>query len=232
MTSKSFLIAVLLLAAAGTAHAAGEKETTASPETGTAAGTRFEINLTPGPHYSEKRRYLLFSYTVQPQIAVWLESEEGRFIQTLYVTRAVSRQEFRAAPDEGRPEALPIWSHRKEQAIDAVTAATTTEDRIRYGTSPAEELPPGPYRVMLETNRSYDWNEAYTEETSGVNGQPSLLYTAELTVGKGTAAVEFRPIGTGAPGGRHGAVRHSLQGIDTALQLFSRMTVRYIEETP
>lgn len=86
---------------------------------------------------------------------------------------------------------------------------------------------PGRYAIMLETNRSYDWNKTYTKKNSGVNGQPSIVYRAELDIGSGSRTAAFEPIGTGSVDGSDARIQLGLQGIDTALQLFSSLQVTY-----
>ncbi|HAE20755.1 MAG TPA: DUF2271 domain-containing protein, partial [Spirochaetaceae bacterium] len=134
---------------------------------------------------------------------------------------------YTAAPKKGRPEALPVWSATKKGSADAVSSPTTVGSAVSYGNGLAARLPAGEYVVKLETNRSYDWNAAYTKKNAGVNGQPSLIYEARLLVGAGSTEASFKPIGTGSVDGSDGLMRPSLDGIDTALSLFRAMTVAY-----
>ena len=80
---------------------------------------------------------------------------------------------------------------------------------------------------MLETNRSYDWNGRYAKENAGVSGQPSVIYRAELTIGGDRTEARFVAVGTGSVDGSDGTVRTGLDGLDTALELFSSMKVSY-----
>jgi hypothetical protein len=170
---------------------------------------------------------LWYRYTVRPQVAVWLESPEGRYIDTIYVTDVVVTGKFNAAPKKGRPEALPLWSHLDKVGIDAVSSPTVTNSAIVHGNGLAAGLPPGSYVVKLETNRSYDWNATYTRRNSGVNGQPSLVYRAELAIGGDRTEARFQPFGTGSVDGSDGKISPGLVGIDTALALFSSMNIVY-----
>jgi hypothetical protein len=175
-------------------------------------------------------RVLWYEYTVWPQVAVWLETPEGDYVDTLYVTEVIVSGRYQAAPKAGRPEALPVWSHLAKGPIDAVSSPTTVGAPIRYGNGRAARLPAGKYVVMLETNRSYDWNASYTKKNSGVNGQPSLLYRAELELGGGRSEARFEPYGRGSVDGSDGERRLGLEGIDTALRLFSELGVSYLPE--
>jgi hypothetical protein len=169
-----------------------------------------------------------FKYTVRPQIAVWIETPEGRFLDTLYVTEVAVTGKYRSAPKQGRPEALPVWSARKAGSADAVSAPTTVGSAVVFGNGIASRLSAGKYTVMLEANRSYDYNETFTKKNSGVNGQPSIIYRAELEIGFGPREARFEPLGTGSVDGSNGTIKPGLEGIDTALELFSSMTVRYL----
>ena len=173
-------------------------------------------------------KVLWFSYTVWPQVAAWLETEDGRFIDTLYVTELAVTGRYRAAPKTGRPETLPVWNARRSGAADAVSSPTTVGADLVYGNGVAAGLPPGRYVVMLEVNRSYDWNHTYTKKNAGVNGQPSIVYRAELELGAGPSEAVFVPVGTGSVDGSNGDIRPGLSGIDTALELFSSLKVRYV----
>ena len=219
------LVAVSLLAGC----AGGPKQASA-PKPGSQSGTRFELSLQPGPEYAKDMKVFLFKYTVWPQVAVWLEKPDGSFVDTLYVTEVAVTKNYRAAPKTGRPESLPVWSALKQDGVDGVSSPTTVGSTVEYGNNLAARLPAGTYIVKLETNRSYDWNDTYTKDTAGVNGQPSLVYVAELTIGGGAEEASFVPIGTGSVDGSDGTMRHGLEGIDTALQLFASMKVAYIPE--
>lgn len=230
------LVTVALVAFSLLAGCAGGPEQATGPRPGAQSGTRFELSLEPGPEYAKDMKVFLFKYTVWPQVAVWLETTDGTFVDTLYVTELGVTKDYRAAPKEGRPEALPVWSALMQAAVDGVdgvdgvSSPTTVGSTVEYGNDLAARLPAGTYVVKLETNRSYDWNSTYTKDNAGVNGQPSLIYAAALTIGGAAQETEFLPIGTGSVDGSDGDMRPGLDGIDTALQLFASMKVAYIPE--
>lgn len=189
---------------------------------------KFTLELTPGAYHKTTTKWFLFTIKIYPQAVVWLETMDGEYIDTLYVTQKGEQQSWKAAPKTGRPEALPVWYHKRQGQTDAVSSATESGKTV-YDTVISAALPAGSYRVMLETNRSYDYNATYTKENSGVSGQPSILYSTEITVGKGPVTAVFTPIGTGSPDGSDGMIYHDFTGIDTALELFSSMTITYHE---
>ena len=222
-------IAVLVLAGLFQAACAGEPAALPEPKPGASSGPRLELRLEPGPHYAKDMKMLWIEYTVWPQVAAWIETPDGRYLDTLYVTELAVTGKYRAAPKQGRPEALPVWSALKAGGADAVSSPTTVGSSVVYGNGIASRLPAGTYVVKLETNRSYDWNGTYTKKNSGVNGQPSVVYRAELEIGSGLTEARFEPVGVGSVDGSDGEVRPGLDGIDTALELFSSMTVRYLD---
>jgi hypothetical protein len=191
--------------------------------------SRFRLEITPGPDYESSTTILLFiKIPIYPQVACWIESTDGTFVDTLYVTTKGARGKYVAAPSAGRPEALPVWEHRHSAdrvAIDGVSSATPASASV-HDASPRASLPDGRYNVFLEVNRSYDYNARYTTANSGVNGQPSLVYKAEIDVGKGPVDAAFVPVGTGSPDGSDGGIRGNLDGITTALTLLSKATIR------
>ncbi len=221
---------IALAAAALLASCAGEPQGPPVAHTGVQSGPRFALELEPGPYYAKEVRVLWYTYTVWPQVAVWVETPQGEYIDTLYVTAAAATGRYRAAPRDGRPEALPVWSHLDKARLDAVSSPTTVGGAVRYGNDIAARLPAGAYVVKLETNRSYDWNAAYTRKNAGVNGQPSLVYQADIEIGTGSREALFRPIGHGSVDGKDGRMLPGLEGIDTALGLFSSLKISYLAE--
>lgn len=214
------------------------------PKVGATGGERISLELVPGSQYSRRMGFLMFGYTVVPQIAVWIESEDGKYIRTLYVTDLAVSGKFRAAPKSGRPEVLPVWTAltRSEAAaagsratdlkesIDAVSSPSVSGSAVRFGNDSVRMLPAGTYIIKAETNRSYDWNARYTKLSSGVNGQPSIIYSARLETGNGRREATFVPLGTGSVDGSDGEIQPGIEGIDTALELFSSMKVSYETE--
>lgn len=224
--TPKILKAAILLAVLSAFFGCGSSPEAYSEETG--SGPRFVVELSPGEYYQTSTKWFLFSIPVYPQVAVWAERHDGTFAGTIFVTEKGANEKWVSAPKEGRPEALPVWSNLRQGAPDAVSAATS-KGETRYGSQLAADLPPGEYLIKLETNRSYDYNDTFTRQNAGVAGQPSLIYTARLSVGNGPDQSRFEPIGTGSPDGSSGLISEGLSGIDTALKLFSSMTVSYRE---
>ncbi|ADK86619.1 hypothetical protein Deba_3266 [Desulfarculus baarsii DSM 2075] len=163
--------------------------------------------------------------------------------------------------DVRRPEALPIWAaahqrsgrperqqcaachdqHQREEidpaarkALDAISGATPQTSFSRNVNLPAD-FAPGRYLIRLEVNHSWDYNQAYPEDTepdspgyNGQSGQPSVLWQGELTVGAAASQARLHPVGHGAPGGQSGRITFDKDGLDSALGILSAVTARYL----
>jgi len=192
-------------------------------------GKRLELDLVPGPYYRHSGHFLIFSVTTTPQIACWVETTDGRYLGTIYVTAKVVTRKWFGAPSSGRPEALPVWSHARAQAslsADAVTGATPA-GTLRAQSPLGAGLPAGMYVVKLEVNNSFDYNERYTRANSGVNGQPSVVYAGRIDIATGESAADLAPVGTGSVDGRDGDITPGLEGITTASQILASVRVLY-----
>ena len=160
----------------------------------------------------------------EPQIAIWLEDEQGRYLKTLYVTKKASALSWLFGPKEGRPESLPVWYHASkhdssksaassssdQKEIDAVTSATP-----KGGLVINQKIGDEPCVIKVEVNASFDYNSTWTKKNSGVNGQPSLVYQALIPAGQ-KKEVTFELIGSGSPDGSDGDVHKNVAGIDSA----------------
>jgi hypothetical protein len=193
------------------------------------ARNQFTLKVSPGPDYKASTRILLFiTIPIHPQIACWLETPEGAYVDTIYATAKGAKKDFYSAP-AGRPEALPVWYHRQAAhpaSVDAISGATAAGAAEHVAKLPID-LSPGRYVAFLEVNRSYDYNGRYTKQDSGVNGQPSIIYRAEIVVGSASSMGVFSPIGTGSVDGSNGNITPGLDGITTALTLIDKAEIDY-----
>jgi hypothetical protein len=193
------------------------------------ARNRFTVRVTPGPDYAATTSILFFiKVPLHPQIACWLETQDGKYVGTLYVTAKGAKKNFFSAP-AGRPEALPVRYHLQGSqgpAADAVSGATSG-GRAEHVAQLPTPLAPGRYVAFLEVNRSYDYNERFTKKNSGVNGQPSIIYRAEIEVGKDGSKAVFSPVGMGSDDGADGRIQPGLDGITTAIKLIDTAEIEY-----
>jgi len=130
-------------------------------------GKRLELFVKAGSAYESEPQplFLGITYTSTPQLAVWLESTDGQYIRTLYVTNKLSNSSFRSTSGDEvvrRPEALPYWSHKRgvkaedglfvpdagSTEFDGYTAATPQGDHQLYMPS----VMSGQFKLMVETS--------------------------------------------------------------------------------
>lgn len=190
-----------------------------------------------------------------PLFAIWAEDSVGNYLETLYISRVISSSTFDYGKKvEGkwksevlrRPEALPYWSHKRgikasdglftplsgAPDLDGVSGATATSNFIVKSKSNFNNL--NNYRILLEVNQSYDWNEYYTRDKfpsdeiysgSGQVGQPSLIYAAEIknTELKSTTHKIMDLIGHGHHSGEDGKLYRDLLQITTAKNIAKRI---------
>ncbi len=148
-----------------------------------------------------------------PQVAVWIESEGGEYVQTLFVTRSASGKKWKFGPKGGRPESVPAWYFAKGQnpgvkpGKDALDATTSATPKKGIAVDADVDLIIGKkYKVRAEFNQSFDYNERWTKENSSVNGQPSVIYEAFFVPSGAHEEFELAFSGTGSLDGSDGEV--------------------------
>ena len=170
-----------------------------------------------------------------------METLEGKYIDTLYITGKTSNSSYRTSDEEPdvvrRPEALPYWSHKRgviandglytpdprNSDLDGISAATPKVDYQVDMTAPQM----GRYKLMVEVNRSYDFNEYYSKARfpndavysgPGSSGQPSLIYESVVDSAQ-PAQYLFKLIGHGHHSGKDGELYENLENITSAKQI-------------
>ena len=187
---------------------------------------RIEITIEPGEHWYEKMKIFIFSVKKTPQLAVWVEDSQGNYISTITATGKSVKNNWRSAPKEGRPEALPVWNHKRQNSaeeIDIISSATpkgSVNIQIDNDTLTNEQ----DYNVYLEINHSFDYNDYWTKDNSGVNGQPSLIYHAQFTTGV-PCRIPLVPIGHGSVDGSSGNITSGLENFTSALDIVKNVYI-------
>jgi len=188
-----------------------------------------ELIIEPGRHWLGKMKLFIFSVKKTPQIAAWIEDEEGRYIATITVTNRSAKKNWRSAPQTGRPEALPVWNHKQQSNslsddIDTVSSATpkgSVEAKIDKGLL----INGNTYNVYLEINHSFDYNDYWTKDNSGVNGQPSLIYHTQFAAGE-PCHKSLVPIGHGSVDGSNGNITGGLDNFTSALDIVKNAFIK------
>lgn len=195
--------------------------------------TKMEVSVVPGNTWTGKMKAGIFTVKKTPQMAVWVEDADGSFVSTLTVTGKAAKNKWLGNPENGRPDALPVWNHAALPAgkvVDAASSATpkgaVALERTEDGLVAGKE-----YTVFLEVNASFDYNDSWPENAkegeagySGVNGQPSLVYKGTFVAGT-PAVVKLEPYGTGSVDGSTGDIVAGFEGLTTALSMIESASV-------
>jgi len=188
-----------------------------------------------------------------PLFAIWLADENGKFIQTLYVSESIGHGVFqRASRKSGRwlsgeiqrPATLPYWAHQrgikneygtfmptpKQPEVDAYTGATPSASFILNVKT--EKPLKGKYQIMLELNQSWDWNESWTndlypdDKEYKTSSQPALVYKADIDTNNATNEFVMKPIGHSHYSGADGNLNPDLSTLTTALKIAKKISVK------
>lgn len=188
-----------------------------------------------------------------PLMAIWLEDADGKYIQTLYVAKAVGTGFFKYARQEGNkwisevkraPQTLPYWAHKrgikaadglfvpdaKTSVPDAYTGATPITSFLL--TSHADVQLPARFRVMLEINQNWDWNEYWTndkfpdDENYKMSCQPALVYEAVIDTKTPQESYKMTPVGHSHYSGKTGEIYTDLSTLTTAMKIVESVTVK------
>lgn len=188
-----------------------------------------------------------------PSFVLWAEDIDGRYLQTLFITRAVGTSIYdHGDPSSGhwepgeirRPASLPYWAHKRgvqeadglyipsvgHPIPDAYTGATPPGDFSLV--TRFDRQPPKQFRVLFEINQTWDWNEYWTnnkypeDEAYKSSCQPALVYMAEVDLDKGVQDYTLEIIGRSHHAGRTGELFTDLHTLTTALEIVSSLTLR------
>lgn len=216
-------------------------------------GRGLSIDIKAGEHYSGPGAKVMgVTTTGVPQMAVWIESVNGDYIETLYVTKKASNSSYIGSIFGGeevrRPEALPHWSHSRGVAsedgllmpsaaqplADALTGATPLAS---YDLRSSTSTDISNVVLKLEVNRSFDYNDVYHPKAfpkdevysgSGNSAQPSLIYAAAIDFESDQPYYFLSLLGRGHHSGRDGEIHKDLSGITTAKKMIARAIVEVL----
>lgn len=169
-----------------------------------------------------------------PQVALWVEREDGSFAGTFFVTRKVATGEWPFSGGNPRKEALPVWKHRaNDRDLDAVTGASPREAfsvALRATQGSAERR----FYLYAEINHSTDFNDSYPKTAkpgepgysggTGGSGQPSLVFRTLIDLDSPAANYAFELVGHGSPDGSSGGIDADLSSLTSALEIVESIT--------
>ena len=187
-----------------------------------------------------------------PLLAIWLEDDRGNYIQTLFVPTSIAKGVFRFGKQENNqwisatkraPQTLPYWSHKRdiiasdglympepENPIpDAYSGATPVQSFVLN--SRADKGLPDVYRVLLEINQNWDWNEYWSnnkypdDEYYKMSCQPALIYEAVIDTRRSQQVFPMKAIGHSHYSGQTGDLYPDLSTLTTALKIADSINV-------
>jgi hypothetical protein len=244
--NKIYVLVIILIAGACSAGVLRNNQTESDQKTiinSNTDGKGTEINL---EFYKGKSFYY-------PIMAVWLEDESGKYIQTLFVPKSVATGLFKYGKQENgkwvpaikrAPQIVPYWSHKRgvrasdglfmpdaETALpDAYTGATPVNSFI-LNTRSDEELPDR-FRLLFEINQNWDWNEYWTndkypdDENYKWSCQPAVVYEALIDLRGSEKVYSMKPIGHSHYSGKNGELYPDLGTLTTAMEIADSIIVR------
>lgn len=241
-----YLIILLIIAGACSSGSVATKTTSQTEKVSFSTnpsgnGPGIIVDLTPGKSF------------YYPLFAIWLEDMNGGYMQTLYVARSVATGIFEYGKQEkGKwvsgpkraPQTLPYWAHKRgikaadglfipdetSAVPDAYTGATPKTGFILK--SKADNPLPEKFRVMLEINQNWDWNEYWNnnkypgDEYYLWSAQPALVYETIIDMSSPQESYIMKPAGHSHYSGKTGELFTDLGSLTTALNIASSIVVR------
>jgi len=182
------------------------------------------------------------------QMAIWLTDEQGRFVNTVYVTRKTAQKGLgnrKGKLDDkswlgtkgARLSVLPVWAYargvdygngnpyppKNRSLPDAITSATPKAGEFIRTWKPEKPLSPGTYFYFVEINKSFDQNKHH--DYSHYRGQPSVVWKGSLTVGKNASKSNGVIVGHGSANGENGRIDSDMSTITTAQKDIKKIEV-------
>lgn len=188
-----------------------------------------------------------------PLMAIWVEDKTGNYIQSLFVPQSVATGVFKFGKQENNkwipgpkraPQTLPYWAHKRgvvasdglympepgNIVADAYSGETPVKGFILN--SKADKELPVVYRILLEINQNWDWNEYWTNDkfpddlNYKMSCQPALVYEVEIDTRKSEKVYRMKPAGHSHYSGKTGELFTDISTLTTALHIADSIIVR------
>lgn len=206
-----------------------------------AQGTSLQIEFVKGQAHNH------------PSFAVWVETMQEEYIQTLFVSQYVASGIFGYGQDGNqwkrepgkayRPASLPYWAHKRNQknekggyiptkenpVPDAYSGATPPKNFVLY--TQTDKPLPQKFRLLVEVNQPWDWNKYWTnnkypdDADYKTSCQPALVYAVSVSLDT-ERTLHLNPIGHSHYAGKNGKLYTNLSTITTAFDIFKQISVR------
>ena len=118
----------------------------------------------------------------------------------------------------------------KQPVADAYTGATPSTSFVLHAKT--EKPLNGKYKIILELNQSWDWNEYWTndkfpnDKEYKTSSQPALVYSADIETASPTLEYVLKVIGHSHYSGADGSLDTDLSTMTTALKIAKKITVK------
>lgn len=246
MQSRTLFAMLILLYATAVLSAKKKPITYNEASYGTAnQGTTLVVTFDQGKSYNH------------PLYAIWLADEQGKYIQTLYVSQSVGKGVYQRSvqtnrmwqPGEiKRPATLPYWMHQrnvtnengtllptpKNPVADAYTGATV-KNSFKL-TLTTEQVLKGKFSLYFEINQSWDWNEYWSNDKFEgdieykTSSQPALVYKVTFDSADTNKELALKAVGHSHYAGANGSLTTDLSTLSTALDIAKKITVTVIRK--
>ena len=188
-----------------------------------------------------------------PLMAIWAETSDGKFIQTLYVAESIGKGVFQHGDASSgfwitgeiqRPAALPYWSHKRgikneyghflptpiSPVPDAYTGPTPGQNFVLH--TKLNEPGMKKFNLLFEINQTWDWNEFWInnkypdDEEYKTSCQPALVYSASIDLDNPQEEYLMKMIGRSHHSGATGELFTDLETMSTALHIAELIIIR------
>lgn len=208
-------------------------------------GNAMQIKFTVGPEHNH------------PTLAVWMETIDGVYAQTLFVTQSLATGIYghgvkddgvwkREAGEARRPATLPYYLHKRgikapdgtylptpENPIPDAFSGATPLNSFQLNTKANEPLT-GKFTLLVEVNQPWDWNKYWNNSLYPgdldykTSCQPALVYAVTIDLDNPMEYYVLNPIGHSHYAGKDGRLYTDITTFTTALQIYEKIEVQLI----
>jgi hypothetical protein len=200
------------------------------------------IKIEKGKHWTHRLKLIPFVLELDtpPQIVVWIEDVDGKYVDTLFVTKLIT---VWGTQKKRRKEALPYWAHKrgligkkglylseKERLIiDAVTSATP-RDSFEFASSIVDNLTK--FVVLAELNVSLDYNADFPNKAkigdknyTGTSGQPAVIYKTMVDLNAAKDVYTMELVGHSSLDGEDHGLYSDLAKLTTGQEIVEKISI-------
>ena len=235
------LIAFLILPACKSGRIQEEPQKVNLVANSMGTGTEMTLEFTRGKAHNH------------PSFVLWAEDMEGKYLQTLFITRAIGTSIYEHGdPSSGhwepgeirRPASLPYWAHKRgvmeQDGLYVPTLENPIPDAYTGATPPGDfsldtrfdGAAPRKLRILFEINQTWDWNEFWTNDKYPDDAeyktscQPAVVYASDVDLDDLASSYNLEVIGHSHYAGRTGELFTDLSTLTTALEIVDNLSLK------